>query len=183
MKTGYKVGDAMTKKPVTVSEEITLKKCAEIMTERHVGSLLVEKKGKVVGIITEQDMVRRAMAKLLDPSKTLAKKIMEKEILTTTADKDIYDALKIMRDHNVRHLPVLDKGKFVGFLTIKDILKIEPQLFEIIVEKFELREESRKPVFGGDENEGICAVCGNYTPQLVEASDGSKVCDQCKETI
>ena len=173
----------MTKKPVTVSKETTLKKCAEIMTDKHVGSLLVEEKGKVIGIVTEQDMVRKGMAKLLDPSKTHVKKIMETEILTTTANKDIYDALKIMRDHNVRHLPVVDKGNFVGFLTIKDILKIEPQLFEIIVEKFELREEARKPVFGGDENEGICEICGNYSSHLEEADDGSKVCSQCKDTI
>ena len=183
MKTGYKVGDAMTIKPVMVKKEMTLKKCAEIMSEKHVGSLLVEEKGKIVGIVTEQDMVRKAMAKLLDPSKTPIKKIMEIEILTTSPSKDIYDALKIMRDHNVRHLPVVDKGKFVGFLTIKDILKIQPQLFEIIVERFELREEARKPVFGGDENEGICEVCGNYSTNLEEADDGSKVCPQCKDTI
>lgn len=183
MKTGYKVGDAMTKSPVTVKKETTLKECARIMSDKHVGSLLIEEKGKIIGLATEQDMVRKAMAKLLDPAKTPVKKIMETEILTTTANKDIYDALKIMRDHNVRHLPVVEKGKFVGFLTIKDILKIQPQLFELIVEKFELREESRKPVFGGDENEGICEVCGNYSSQLEEASDGSKVCPQCKDTI
>ena len=78
---------------------------------------------------------------------------------------------------------MIDTENFVGFLTIKDILKIEPQLFEIIVEKFELREEARKPVFGSDENEGICEVCGNYSSNLEEASDGSKVCSQCKGTI
>ncbi|MBW2990516.1 CBS domain-containing protein [Candidatus Woesearchaeota archaeon] len=183
MKTGYKVGDAMTKKPVTISEDTTLKKCAEIMTDKHVGSLLIEKNNKIVGIVTEQDMVRKAMAKLLDPAKIPVRKIMVTEILTVNPKKDIFDALKVMRDHNVRHLPVLDKDKFVGFLTIKDILKIEPQLFELIVEKFELREEARKPVFGGSENEGICEVCGNYTPRMIEASDGSKVCQQCKDSI
>ena len=104
-------------------------------------------------------------------------------MITISPTKDIYDALKVMRDFNVRHLPVLDKGKFLGFLTIKDILKIQPQLFEIIVEKFELREESRKPVFGGDENEGICEVCGNYSANIEEASNGSKVCPQCKNTV
>ncbi len=182
MKTGYKVGDAMTIHPVTISKEITLKKCANIMKENHVGSLLVEEKGKVIGIITEQDMVRKAMAKLLDPAKTPVKKIMEKELLIINPKKDIYDALKLMRDHNVRHLPVLEKGKFVGFLTIKDILKIEPQLFELIVEKFELREETRKPVFGGTEEEGICEVCGNYSARLEDVDD-SKVCPQCKDTL
>jgi len=182
MKTGYKVGDAMTIHPVTVRKETTLKECADIMAEKHVGSLLIEEKGKIVGIVTEQDMVRKAMANLLDPASTPVKKIMEKELLTISPKKDIYDALKIMRDYNIRHLPVLDKGNFVGFLTIKDILKIQPQLFELIVEKFELREEVRKPVFGGDENEGVCEVCGNYSSHLEEVN-GSKVCPQCKDTL
>jgi len=182
MKTGYKVGDAMTIHPVTVNEDTTLKECAEIMAEKHVGSLLIEEKGRVVGIVTEQDLVRKAIANLLDPASTPVKKIMEKELLTISPDKDIYDALKIMRDYNIRHLPVIDKGRFVGFLTIKDILKIQPQLFDLIVEKFELREEARKPVFGGEDTEGVCEVCGNYSDNL-EDVDGQKVCPQCKDTL
>ncbi|MBW2970751.1 CBS domain-containing protein [Candidatus Woesearchaeota archaeon] len=58
----------------------------------------------------------------------------------------MYDSLVLMRDYNIRHLPVVHKKELVGYLTIKDILKIEPQLFELIVEKFELREEHRKPI-------------------------------------
>ena len=62
MKTGYKVGDAMTTKPVTVSQETTLQECANLMLEHHVGSLLVRDNGSILGIITEQDMVRKGMA-------------------------------------------------------------------------------------------------------------------------
>jgi CBS domain-containing protein len=182
MKTGYKVGDAMTMHPVTIRKETTLLECAKIMSEKHVGSLLIEEKDKVVGIITEQDMVRKGMAELLDPVKTQVSKIMEIELFTIAPDKDIYDALILMRDYNIRHLPVVDKGKFVGFLTIKDVLKIQPQLFEIIVEKFELREEARKPIFGGETTEGNCEVCGNYS-DLLEDVDGQKVCPACKDTL
>jgi len=180
MKTGYKVGDCMTIHPVTVKKETTLKECADLMKDKHVGSLLVDEKGKVVGIVTEQDMVRKGMAALLDPAKTPVEKIMETELMTISPDKDLFEALKQMRDYNIRHLPVLDKGKFVGFLTIKDILKIQPQLFEIIAEKFELREEARKPVFGSEEDEGTCDGCGNYSADLEEI-DGQKLCPTCRE--
>ncbi|MBU1199508.1 MAG: CBS domain-containing protein [Nanoarchaeota archaeon] len=183
MKTGYKVGDAMTINPITVTADISLKECAEIMDKKHVGSLLVKDDGKISGIITEQDMVRKAMAKLLDPAKTTVKEIMETELMTIAPDKDIFDALTKMRDYNIRHLPVIEKGKFVGFLTIKDILKIQPQLFELIVEKFELKEESRKPVFGGGDDEGVCEICGNYSDDIQEAGNGQKVCSQCIDTI
>jgi signal-transduction protein with cAMP-binding, CBS, and nucleotidyltransferase domain len=180
MKTGYKVGDCMTIHPVIVKKDSTLKQCADIMKDKHVGSLLVEDKGKIAGIITEQDMVRKGMAALLDPSTTPVSKIMETELMTISPEKDIFEALTEMRDYNIRHLPVIDKGKFVGFLTIKDILKIQPQLFELIVEKFELREETRKPIFGGEE--GVCEICGNYSSEL-EESEGQMICRQCKETL
>src|SRR4030042_3729540 len=119
MKTGYKVGDAMTMHPVTISKETTLLECAKLMSDKHVGSLLIEEKDKVVGIITEQDLVRKGMAELLDPSNPPVSNVMEAELFTITPDKDIYEALIMMRDYNIRHLPVVDKGKFVGFLTIK----------------------------------------------------------------
>jgi CBS domain-containing protein len=180
MKTGYKVGDCMTMHPVTVKKSTSLKECADLMADKHVGSLLVEEKGKIVGIVTEQDMVRKAMAKLLEPAKTPVEQIMETDLFTISPDKDLYDALKLMSESNIRHLPVIDKGKFVGFLTIKDILKIQPQLFELIVEKFELREEGRKPVFAG-ESEGVCDICGNFSSDLQDV-EGQSLCPQCKET-
>jgi signal-transduction protein with cAMP-binding, CBS, and nucleotidyltransferase domain len=180
MKTGYKVGDCMTIQPVTVQKTTSLKDCASLMADKHVGSLLVEEKGKIVGIVTEQDMVRKGIAKLLDPATTPIEKVMETELVTISPDKDIFEALTMMRDYNIRHVPVIDKGKFVGFLTIKDILKIQPQLFELIVEKFELREETRKPVFGGEE--GVCEICGNYSSDL-EDVEGQQVCSQCKDTL
>ena len=181
MKTGYKVGDCMTLHPVTVSTDTTLKQCADIMKDKHVGSLLVEEKGKIVGIVTEQDMVRKGIAALLDPATTPISEIMESELMTISPEKDLYEAFILMRDHNIRHLPVLDKGKFVGFLTIKDILKIQPQLFEIMVEKFELREEARKKAHE-EEEEGTCELCGNYSADL-EDVDGQKVCPVCKDTL
>ena len=74
-----------------------------------------------------------------------------KTLFTIEGESDIYDALVIMRDENIRHLPVVNKGEMVGLLTLKDILKIQPALFELIVEKFELREEENKPVFESGE--------------------------------
>jgi signal-transduction protein with cAMP-binding, CBS, and nucleotidyltransferase domain len=62
---------------------------------------------------------------------------------------DVFDALQLMKDANVRHLPVMDDNKLVGFITMKDILKVQPHLFENIVDMWALREEDRKPLRGG----------------------------------
>jgi len=146
MKTGYSVADAMTKKPVAVSPNDGLEKISQIMAKEHVSSLPVKTNGNLLGIITEQDIVRNVVAKGIDPYSKKVSDIMAKDLVTIEPNKDIYEALIIMRDKNFRHLPVMDGDKMVGFLTIKDILKIQPQLFELMVEKFEIREADSKPV-------------------------------------
>lgn len=144
MQTGYKVCDVMTLKPVSVSPDTTLLDCGVIMEKNHVGSLVVRKGMRIVGIVTEKDIVRKAVAKGLLPKETIVEIVMTKEFVTIAPEKDVYDALILMRDKNVRQMPVMAEKIMVGFLTGKDILKIQPQLFELLAEKIELREQARK---------------------------------------
>ena len=146
MKTGYKVGDAMTMEPVTVTPEITLRECSKIMAENHVGSLIIKQDGVLKGVITEQDIVRKAVALGIDTGKEPVSNVMVKRITTISPQHDIYDALVKMRNLHIRQIPVMHKKNMVGLLTLKDILKIQPQLFDLLVERFELREENRKPI-------------------------------------
>ncbi|MEK6808547.1 MAG: CBS domain-containing protein [Nanoarchaeota archaeon] len=180
MKTGYKIADAMTERPIYATSAITLTECAKMMDDNHVGSLIIKDKDSLKGVITEQDIVRKAVAKGLDTDKTKVSDIMETQLLTVKPDDDIYDALVLMRDYNIRQLPVMEKNKLLGLLTLKDILKIEPQLFDLVVEKFELREASRKPINRIIPNEGICEACGEYSERVVRFK-GSLFCDECKE--
>jgi len=180
MKIGVRVLDAMTKDPVVVALEITISDCAKIMEEKHVGSLLVkDEKKHLVGIITEQDIVRKVVSKKLNPESAQVSSVMETNIFTISEKEDLYNALVLMRDKNIRHLPVVQNGELIGFLTIKDILKIQPQLFELIVEKFELREEFNKPVFSKRKIENDCEICGNYSK--LNYLDYKWICDECLE--
>ncbi|MBI2124682.1 CBS domain-containing protein, partial [Candidatus Pacearchaeota archaeon] len=156
MKTGYKVYDCMTTKPVSVSSDTSLEQCARMMAKNHVGALVIKDDHKSAGLITEQDIVRKAIAKGINPLTKNVRDFMEKKLKTISPNDDIYDALIVMRDSNIRHLPVVDNGKMVGLLTLKDVLKIEPSLFDLLVEKFELREEKRKPIDRIIEREAIC---------------------------
>ena len=180
MKTGYQVGDAMTKKPVNVGSSATIEECAQIMRKEHVGALLVKDNNELRGILSEQDIVRKLVAEGRDLKKTTVGEAMVTKLATITPDKDIYDALAMMRNMNIRHLPVMDGKKMVGLLTMKDVLKIEPQLFDILVEKFEIREMASKPAFGSKAAEGICQTCGKYSGELSEV-DGAMVCPDCRE--
>ena len=171
----------MTLHPITVSKDISISECARIMSDRHVGSLLLSDKGKLCGLATEQDIVRKALAEGKSPGSTKAEEVMVRidDLLTISPGKDIYEALTTMRDYNIRHLPVMDQGGLVGFLTIKDILKIQPQLFEILVEKFEIRESERKPIITGGDESMLCEECNSYSEDL-EDIDGVKLCQECR---
>lgn len=180
MKTGFKVCDAMTREPIVVSPDSTLQDCARVMHEEHVGAVLVKDGKKLAGIITEQDIVRKSVILNEMPSKKKAGDIMEKKVNTIEPHHDIYDALSQMRDLNIRHLPVVDEGEMVGLLTLKDILKIQPQLFELLAEKIELREQERKPLDNQAEKEGVCNQCGKYADELF-SQEGALVCKDCRE--
>jgi CBS domain-containing protein len=177
MRTGYKVLDAMTTNPIVVKPGVSLKECAKIMDKEHVGSLVVKDNGSVLGIITEQDIVRKLVAKGINPIDQKVDEYMESKLETIGPGVDIYEALTRMRDVNIRHLPVVDNGEMVGLLTLKDILKIEPQLFDLLVEDFNIREETRKPI-DTVTKEGICQSCGAFSDEL-KCIGNTLVCTIC----
>ena len=67
MKTGYKVYDCMTTNPISVSPDKNLQECAKIMDKNHVGALVIKSENKSLGVITEQDIVRKVIAKGINP--------------------------------------------------------------------------------------------------------------------
>ncbi len=178
MKTGIKAADAMTVQPIFVRSDDSLEYCAKEMDHHHVGAILVKDEEDVLGLLTEQDIVRNCIAKGINPLDKKVMDYMERELHTITPDVDIFEALIKMRDSNIRHLPVVDGKKLLGLLTLKDILKIEPQLFDLLVEQFELREEDKKPIHKISKNEGICQTCGDYAEELKQ-KDGVFVCSKC----
>jgi CBS domain-containing protein len=180
MNTGYKVCDAMTRQPISVLPETNIMECSKVMAKNHVGALLITKEKALLGIITEQDVVRNAVAKGIDCAKSPVKTIMVKKLISVSPAADVYEALVKMRDANIRHLPVIDGKKLIGLLTIKDILKIQPQLFDLVVDRFELREEENKPV--RERTEMVCQICGNFEEKLYPVK-GMLVCRECKKSI
>jgi signal-transduction protein with cAMP-binding, CBS, and nucleotidyltransferase domain len=178
MKTGYTVHDCMTTKPIAVGQDATLQECADIMDKNHVGALVIKENNKTKGLITEQDIVRNVIAKGINPIHKKVSEFMEKKLITIKSTDDIYSALIMMRDANIRHLPVVEGGKMVGLLTLKDVLKIEPQLFDLLVEKFEVKEEARKPVNRIIQNEAICQSCGAYSENINKVK-GQLLCERC----
>mgnify|MGYP003973758457 CR=1 FL=1 len=178
MKTGIKIIDAMTINPIFVSPDEKVINCVKKMISEQVGSMLIVEENKLLGIVTERDMLNKVIAKDIDIKKTKIKDIMSKKPIYAEPELDIYDAMVLMRLEEIRRLPVVDKGNVVGVLTQKDILSVQPELYDIVIETFKIREGDRKASLNGSM-EGICYACRSEGP--LTKVGGKWLCDSCKE--
>ena len=176
MKTGVKVGDAMTEAPVVVKPSETLQKCAKLMLKRKIGNVLVIKKEKLLGILTEKDLVRDVVSKGLDPKKTLIEDVMTKRMKTIEPDRDIIEAMQHMKANKVRRLPVLHKDKVVGIITQKDIIRLQPAILEVIADRGKIKIPKKEKYI-----EGICEICESYA-QLKDR-EGKFICTECIDQL
>tara|TARA_Y100000310_G_C20662142_1_gene805355 strand:+ start:854 stop:1405 length:552 start_codon:yes stop_codon:yes gene_type:complete len=176
MKTGLSVGDAMTTKPICVTPNKTVQYCAQLMIKKKVGSLLVVENKKLLGILTEKDIVKQIVAKHLSAKKLTAKDIMVKRIKTIEPDKDLFYIMNFMKKHKVKRLPVVHDTKLQGLLTVSDVLKVQPALLEIAQESGFLKKATKE-----NYSEGMCNGCENFA-QLHER-DGQFLCQECLDEM
>lgn len=120
-----KLEDVMVKDVVTVDEKTTVKKAVELMNKHEIGCLIVEKRGKPSGIVTERDMLKRILLQSKDPEKIKVNEIMSKPLITGKPEMDIEDAVKLMFKRNIKKLPVADKDHLVGLVTLTDLVRSE----------------------------------------------------------
>lgn len=116
-----RVKNIMVKDVITVDISKSVKEAAELMSSKNVGCLLVEEEGKIKGIITERDIVRRVVAIGRDPEKVKVRDIMTSPIVVVSPEATIEEAAKVMVMYKVRRLPVVEEGKLVGLVTTTDL--------------------------------------------------------------
>ena len=106
----------------TVGKEATVLQAALLMNEHKIGALVVTEGGRVVGMFTERDVLRRVVGEQRDPSATPVAEVMTAEVLCCTPQTSIEEARNAMRERRVRHLPVADgEGRLLGLISIGDL--------------------------------------------------------------
>jgi CBS domain-containing protein len=119
---GTKVRDVMTERPRVVTSDTPVTQVAELMESEDVGSIPVLDGEQLTAIVTDRDIVVRALAKGKDPRGMPVREVFTTEIITVGPDQDLSDALQIMAANQVRRLPVVDdENRLVGMVSQADV--------------------------------------------------------------
>ncbi|MGH2379357.1 MAG: CBS domain-containing protein [Candidatus Limnocylindria bacterium] len=121
-----KAKDVMTKEVATLGPQATLGEAATLMRQEDCGSIPIVEGTRLVGIVTDRDIVIRAVAAGKDPRTTSVSEVMSADPVVISPDTDVDEAAAVMAERQVRRLPVVEDGKLAGILVIGQIARREP---------------------------------------------------------
>ena len=109
----------------TISKDQSVMQALILMSDKNIGAIIiVDNNDFLVGIFSERDYARKIILKGKNSKDTLLEEVMTKELITVTRDFTIDQCMKLMIEHKIRHLPILENKKVVGIISIGDVLKI-----------------------------------------------------------
>jgi CBS domain-containing protein len=115
------VQEIMTRDPRTVNVDAPIVEAAGVMRDSDIGDVIVLQDGQVTGIVTDRDIVVRAIAEGRDPQSTKVSDVCTTGIETAEPGASVDDALRLMREHDIRRLPVVEGGRPVGIISLGDL--------------------------------------------------------------
>ena len=118
------VREAMSTEPICLTSSTTLIDAAVQMREYDIGGVLITDQDRIYGVLTDRDIVIRALAEGRDPASTTAGEIASRQLVTVSPDDPVNRAVELMREHAVRRLPVCQDGRPVGIVSIRDLMRV-----------------------------------------------------------
>lgn len=116
---------------VTIQPDATVHAAMQTMVTHHIGSLIViDDQGKVIGIITERDILRECTARSEQVKATLVQQVMTKDLIIGVPDDEVGYVMGVMTQNRIRHLPILDGGTLKGLISIGDVVKAQLEATE-----------------------------------------------------
>ena len=107
----------------SIHQAATIKEAGRLLLKYKVGSLMVDDGSRYIGIVTDSDLSRKAVAKGLDPNNTTVMTCMSKAVTTIEEDEPVSEAMALMKKLGIRHLPVTADGTIIGVLSVADLLR------------------------------------------------------------
>ena len=121
------IRDVMTTNPTTIERSTSVLEAAKVMAGEDVGPLPVTDGGRLVGIVTDRDIVTRVLAEERDPQSTTVGDICSSDLVTVTPEDDLDQALRTMGSAQVRRLPVVEGDRIVGIVAQADVARQAPE--------------------------------------------------------
>jgi CBS domain-containing protein len=119
---GKKIKESMTAKPCSIDADKPVSYAAKMMKDEDVGLAPIVEGNRLIGTLTDRDIAIRVVAEGRDPETTTAREVASKDVVTVDPDQDLQEALRLMAQHQVRRLPVVEEdGKLVGVLAQADV--------------------------------------------------------------
>jgi CBS domain-containing protein len=115
------VRDLMTSNPISLPASASIREAAQRMRDKNIGDVVVEKAGKLCGIVTDRDIVVRAIAEGKNVETTQLEAICSKDVTSLSPNQSDEDAVQLMREKSIRRLPVIENGKVVGIVSLGDL--------------------------------------------------------------
>jgi CBS domain-containing protein len=185
---GVLVSDIMTRQSVTVKPDTSLLECAKMMVRKKVGSLILVRDKKIVGLITNRDILWAIVKKSRnDLSDIKASDISPRKLITIKPSATIDEAIDKIKKFKFYRLPVVQNGELAGVITVRDILTFHPEVYSQIGELESIKEETAKlkrvrQARGREEvRDGICEECGERAPLYRE--NGMLICASCLSSM
>ncbi len=119
---GHFVEDIMQKNVISVDSSVSIKDTAKVMTDAHVGCVIVTDGSSPIGIVTERDMVQLAISKELPLSNSISE-IMSTQLITAKSDYTLWELAQLMKTNSIHKMPVEKDGNLVGMITATDLVK------------------------------------------------------------
>jgi CBS domain-containing protein len=127
-----RVEDVMITEVITIDENASVKDAANIMNKYEIGSLIAVRKGKATGIITERDLLKRVIVDAKNAKKTKVSEAMSSPLEVIASGTDLEEAIRLMFQKKIKKLPVVDKTRLVGLVSLTDIARCQPALMKIL---------------------------------------------------
>ena len=106
----------------SISPDATVFEAIQLMADKNVGAVLVTENGKLVGIISERDYTRKVVLKGKASKTTAVREVLSSQIIHVSPSHTVEECMRLMTDHHIRHLPVLEGDKIVGVISIGDLV-------------------------------------------------------------
>ena len=174
------VKEIMAKPVYTIDVGKSALDAGKLMRKKRRGFLVVVKNKRPIGVISDSDLITEVVTKNLKADKVNIKQFMREPVISVSSNEDILSAVRKMKKSNIHRLPVIDKGKIAGVISLTDIAKTSPEMLDLLEYRLKMKEMPFE--IKEETTSGVCDNCDNYSSYL-EKVNNQWLCETCREEL